>query len=244
MYFFEYLKKSWWLQKAVEVQAKFVYQCVLTLIWCRDLMLKWLFNKVIRKSHSVFFFFFCSYCSNLKGLLTLAPAACAGIQVVWVESVGSVHFGQQLSDMHHLWSTSHTVNILIPVESILLKKEVNFGIKMQIEEEHTRNCANISKHSHNTNISSDVPSCSRQGFLSGRWGEQTPCAESQTQPGCCCLLTPNPSYDQHRWKRRSEFVKYNAKKFFKSERAESLALKLIFKKILNKLSAVFFSTTT
>lgn len=47
-----------------------------------------------------------------------------------------------------------------------------------------------------------LPSGSKQGFLSSRWGEQTPCGESRTRPGCCCLLRPNPSYDQRHWRRR------------------------------------------
>lgn len=47
-----------------------------------------------------------------------------------------------------------------------------------------------------------VPSGSRRGFLSGRSGEQTPCAESQTQPECCFLLMPSPSSGQHRCKER------------------------------------------
>lgn len=40
--------------------------------------------------------------SALSHGLTLAPAARARVQVVWVEPVGSVHFGQQLPDVHHL----------------------------------------------------------------------------------------------------------------------------------------------
>lgn len=57
----------------------------------------------------------------------------------------------------------------------------------------------VTNTTHIDNISF-LPSGSKQGSLSGRWGEQTPCGESQTQPGCCCLPMPNPSYDRHRWK--------------------------------------------
>lgn len=35
-------------------------------------------------------------------VLTLAPAACARVQVVRVQPVGSVHLSQQLPDVHHL----------------------------------------------------------------------------------------------------------------------------------------------
>ena len=49
-----------------------------------------------------------------------------------------------------------------------------------------------------------LPSGSRQGSLSDTWGEQTPCEESRTQPGCCFLLTPNPSYDQRHWRGSGE----------------------------------------
>lgn len=41
--------------------------------------------------------------------LTLSPAARAGVQVVWIEPVGSVHLGQQLSDVHHLPTATNTV---------------------------------------------------------------------------------------------------------------------------------------
>ena len=35
-------------------------------------------------------------------VLTLSPAACARVQVVWVQPVGTVHLRQQLADVHHL----------------------------------------------------------------------------------------------------------------------------------------------
>lgn len=47
----------------------------------------------------------CRSCpSKPNCVLTLTPAARARIQVVWVEPVGSVHFGKQLPDVHHLGS--------------------------------------------------------------------------------------------------------------------------------------------
>lgn len=49
--------------------------------------------------------------STAEGQLTLAPAARAGVQVVWIEPVGSVHLGQQLSDVHHLKTTTKTTQV-------------------------------------------------------------------------------------------------------------------------------------
>lgn len=45
-----------------------------------------------------------------------------------------------------------------------------------------------------------LPSGSRRGFPSGRWGGQTPCGGSRTRPGCCCPPRPSPSCGQRHWR--------------------------------------------
>lgn len=51
------------------------------------------------------------YVQRRSALLTLSPAARAGVQVVWIEPVGSVHLGQQLSDVHHLQTATNTAKV-------------------------------------------------------------------------------------------------------------------------------------